>query len=262
MPNFYYTDTYGQKHGLFNEEQLKSLVAQGIITPYTPLETEGGHKGLAEQIPGLFDSVLPPFAYVPPITPYIVPISPVDKIKRLNTLFMGFWICVAVSTPFVALYSFLTDTGTMFCDGSGSCGHRFFEVGGLTFFLAFPIIITGWIFGAILIYRLWEVIPAEIARTTPGKAVGLSFIPFFGLYWIFVAYKGLSEDMNKTLQWRGIPYQVDRYTGLLFCLLTILVWFNVCALAAPVIAVFFFKSVKDGAIALLEQEEHSHTRTI
>lgn len=53
LPNFYYTDSNGQRR-LVNEQQLKTLVTQRIILPNTLLETEGGRKGLAGQIPGLF----------------------------------------------------------------------------------------------------------------------------------------------------------------------------------------------------------------
>ena len=53
MPNFYYTDANGQR-GLINEQQLKTLVTLGQITPDTLLETETGQKGKAGQIKGLF----------------------------------------------------------------------------------------------------------------------------------------------------------------------------------------------------------------
>ena len=67
MLNFYYIDAYGQRQGLVTEPQLKALAAQGIINPQTPLETEGGHKGLAGQIPGLFTVPPSPFAQPQPI---------------------------------------------------------------------------------------------------------------------------------------------------------------------------------------------------
>jgi hypothetical protein len=54
MPNFYYTDVNGQKHGAITPSQLKELVAQGLITPDTLLETDTGKKGKARQIKGLF----------------------------------------------------------------------------------------------------------------------------------------------------------------------------------------------------------------
>jgi len=55
MPNFFYTDANGQKQGAISPSQLKELVAQGIITPDTLLETDTGHKGKAGQIKGLFN---------------------------------------------------------------------------------------------------------------------------------------------------------------------------------------------------------------
>lgn len=60
MPNYFYTDTNGQKRGPVDDQQLQVLVDQRIITPHTPLETEAGVKGLAGQIPGLrFPSSVP-----------------------------------------------------------------------------------------------------------------------------------------------------------------------------------------------------------
>jgi hypothetical protein len=45
----------------------------------------------------------------------------------------------------------------------------------------------------------WQAVPQEFARTTPGKAAGYSFIPFFHLYWLFHAWVGLLGDMNEFL---------------------------------------------------------------
>jgi len=65
--------------------------------------------------------------------------------------------------------------------------------------------------------------------------------------------------MNKTLQQQGIQYQVNEGLGLLFCVLVILIYVPVinifAALAAIVVWIIFLKSVKNGAIALLEREE-------
>lgn len=52
--NYFYFDQTNQKLGPVSESQLHLLVAQGAIGPMTPLETDGGYKGLAEQISGLF----------------------------------------------------------------------------------------------------------------------------------------------------------------------------------------------------------------
>jgi len=50
---FFYYDRINQKIGPVTEQQLKELASQGVIESNTPIETGGGHKGLAGQIPGM-----------------------------------------------------------------------------------------------------------------------------------------------------------------------------------------------------------------
>jgi len=152
---------------------------------------------------------------------------PPPQIKMLNTYFKRYWICMAAGLPLCILL------------------------------IGIPIVIVGVVFAFILLYQLWKLIPADIARTTPGKAIGFCFIPFFNIYWIFVAFKGLGEDMNKTLQSRGIQYQVSEGLGLACCILFLCCMIPYLGLLTGIptiiVWIFFFKSVKDGAIALLEQ---------
>jgi len=60
MPNFLYTDAYGEQQGPFDLQQLQALADQGIITPDTLLRTDSGHQGAARQIPGLRFKVAAP----------------------------------------------------------------------------------------------------------------------------------------------------------------------------------------------------------
>ncbi|MBN2431627.1 MAG: type II secretion system protein GspG [Acidobacteria bacterium] len=60
--------------------------------------------------------------------------------------------------------------------------------------LIYEIIVT-----CLLVYKMWAAIQDGHARTTPGKAVGLLFVPFFGLYWVFVAFAGFARDYNALL---------------------------------------------------------------
>jgi hypothetical protein len=62
--SYFYTDANGHRQGPVDKQQFNALAAQGIITPTTPMETEGGHTGVAGQIPGLnFNRTsVPPFA--------------------------------------------------------------------------------------------------------------------------------------------------------------------------------------------------------
>lgn len=57
--------------------------------------------------------------------------------------------------------------------------------------------ISWWALNLVYLGRLWKALQHGRARTTPGKAVGLLFVPFFNLYWIFVAIYGLAQDWNR-----------------------------------------------------------------
>ena len=62
MTNWFYTDAFGTRMGPLDDQQIRQLVGQEIITPETPMETDTGHTGVAGQIPGLFAAVSAPFA--------------------------------------------------------------------------------------------------------------------------------------------------------------------------------------------------------
>lgn len=49
-------------------------------------------------------------------------------------------------------------------------------------------------------YKAWARIQDGNVRTTPGKAIGFLFIPFFNLYWIFQAIWGFSKDYNLFIE--------------------------------------------------------------
>lgn len=48
----------------------------------------------------------------------------------------------------------------------------------------------------VLCYKMWQAIQDAHARTTPGKAVGFLFIPFYNFYWMFQAFWGFAKDYN------------------------------------------------------------------
>lgn len=57
----------------------------------------------------------------------------------------------------------------------------------------------------VLLYKAWSCIQDGFARTTPGKAVGFLFIPFFNFYWLFQALPGFADDYNSYLHRANIP---------------------------------------------------------
>jgi hypothetical protein len=74
-----------------------------------------------------------------------------------------------------------------------------------------------------IIYHCWAVIQdGGRARTKPAEAIGFLFIPIFNWYWIFVAYKGLAEDMNNYQMNRNMNYQkVEDGLPTAFCVMTL-----------------------------------------
>lgn len=93
------------------------------------------------------------------------------------------------------------------------------------FILALIIGIITSMFSAILfyiyLYRAWTCLQAGAPRTTPGKAVGFLFIPFFNIYWFFVAINGLPKDWNRVVSsyedLKTAP-RLNETTFLLFCI--------------------------------------------
>lgn len=88
-------------------------------------------------------------------------------------------------------------------------------------------------FGAILVlyaavvslvmwYKAWKAIQDGHARTTPGKAVGFLFIPFYNLYWIFQAIWGFAKDYNSYITRHEISTpKLTEGLFLTYCILTL-----------------------------------------
>ncbi len=70
--------------------------------------------------------------------------------------------------------------------------------------LGFGAVIYAIVVWLVFTYRIWSRLPAEHARTTPGKALGFLFIPFFNLYWLFQAYWGWAKDYNTLVEKEGL----------------------------------------------------------
>jgi len=73
-PTYYYIDENGYKHGPMTTERLQSLVERGTITPMSQMETVGGDKWLAGQLPDLkFNAVVSPLTEPVPNNPFDLP---------------------------------------------------------------------------------------------------------------------------------------------------------------------------------------------
>ena len=109
---FFYYDANGQKYGPVDDQQLKSLAAQGVINPNTPMKTDTGHKGTAGQIPGLFTAAPPPVREQnPPVTtPHPYPLtaqttSQDDNSSNAKTKTQMPWLLYVIIAFFVLIWN-------------------------------------------------------------------------------------------------------------------------------------------------------------
>ena len=59
--------------------------------------------------------------------------------------------------------------------------------------LRVPLVIVTIVFMSPLFFQCWKALPEAHRKTTPGKAVGFLFIPFFNFYWAFVSFPALAK---------------------------------------------------------------------
>jgi hypothetical protein len=231
----WYYSIQNQQVGPVEEEAISGLVAEQKIDGATLVWTQGMSAWQTV-------SSTPLAKYLPQaaIVQVAAPASPTSQVysasyktpemevKELNDLFMWFWICLAGSL--------------------------------VTFGLS---AIASMVLFYIILYRNWQLIQDGYARTTPGKAVGFQFIPFFNLYWIFEAYPGLVRDTNAYIQRHALPLKLQD-TGLAtaFCVLTLLCmvpYLNfAAAIALLVIQIILAKNLRDSAIALIQNRKQDH----
>ena len=182
--------------------------------------------------------------------------------NTLNTYFMVFWIGLIAGFLLIlpwGLAAMAKPADASFEDINPTVAMPLM----LMFYIGLIALIFSTVFWGMLHYKLWKLIPNGIARTTPGKAIGFMFIPLFNCYWAFVSCLGLSKDMNEAFRQRGLQYQVSEGLAQTFCILVIVstlanldptgIIGTLLSVPGFIVAILFYKSVKDGAIVLLEQ---------
>lgn len=105
------------------------------------------------------------------------------------------------------------------------------------------------VFSSLILHRAWSAVQDGVTTVTPGKAVGFCFIPFFNLYWNFVAHVGLMKEINRLAEARGRPDQkVNEGFALTFCILAATICLAI--VAAPFGVVLIWQTI--GAVKDLE----------
>jgi hypothetical protein len=169
---------------------------------------------------------------------YYVPGS-MKKLWNLQVLFMliGFIII-----PFIFLvWDILNGSGSIVADKY----NLQVDFEGISILilsvLNFVCMIIGVIIASVLLYRFWNIIQSgSNTRTTPGRAVGFTFIPIFNIYWFYVSYVGLAKDMNTYCVENNIDERINEALAKSWYFLTILSIIPVLGIVIGVIAIILY----------------------
>ncbi len=219
MNDQWFVHSDGQQLGPYTGQQLVEFAQHGNIIPETMVWAEGMPEWMpAAQIPGLFPSepiqAAPPVQASAPTTsaawnpnvarglaapaavvknpsPAVEPAAPVGGdypyFKVYPTSF-GLWVGTFAGSMVLMVVSFFAMIAGA---ASGSM-----NTGLILFFLALGIHTFSIVLFHMYLYRAWFCLQMGGVRTSPGKAIGFLFIPFFNFYWVFVAINGLAKDWN------------------------------------------------------------------
>lgn len=91
------------------------------------------------------------------------------------------------------------------------------------------------VFFFILLYKAWAALQDGQTPVSPGKALGFLFIPFFNLYWIFVAFGAWGKQYNLFAERNNIGG--PRMNEGLFIAYPVLCIVPIANIAAPIVAI-------------------------
>jgi hypothetical protein len=213
-PLKFYMVIDGQRRGPFAPDELP---AHGLEH-----DTLVWHTGLSEwvradTVPALRDVLLtvpPPLPELPPPLPRPAPVSDTpDTFRRLYR----WWLSLTAATVALPMLGgvFLiaaqtewgprrTPNGFTYYEYS-SAGRAFMALGTLLLASGTLPLVAAVVVFCVLLYKMWALIQDGQAQTTPEKAVGFLFIPFFNFYWVFVAVYGLAVDLGRYPRRHGGP---------------------------------------------------------
>jgi hypothetical protein len=126
------------------------------------------------------------------------------------------------------------------------------------------LIIISMVFYFVTLYKVWQAIQAIKPRSSPGKAVGFLFIPFFNWYWVFIAYWGWLKDYNSYLTKNDVQLpRVPEGVGMALAICKLPVFFIIpvlnllVPLAAFILDIIFLNLTIDGANRMIKIQSQS-----
>jgi hypothetical protein len=212
---WYYT-LNNQQVGPVDEEEIKKLIEAGTINNSTMVWT----NGMANWAPigqsalaSLLGNVVPPVTAAGP--PPIVIEDP--EITSINKLWMWFWISL---------------------------------IGILVFGLG---LIAATVLFFIIFHKSWKLTEHEGSRANADTATAWIFIPGWGFYWMFPAFRGLAREFNGLFDKHNILMEkIDLRipTWMLICLWGSTVTFGLSFIAFIVLWIIYTNKIKNAYIAV------------
>jgi uncharacterized membrane protein len=213
---WYYT-LNNQQVGPVEEEEIKKLVEAGTINASTLVWTAGMANWSpiiqTALAPLMGEAVQPVAAAVMP--PPIVIVDP--DVETINKLWMWFWISLI--------------------------GTLLFGIGLIAVFVLFFIIF----------HKSWKLTEHKGSRANADTATAWCFIPGWGFYWVFPAFRGLAREFNRLFDEHNIlmeKFDLRIPTWMLICLFGSAVTFGVSLIAFVVLWIIYTKKIKDAYIAV------------
>lgn len=237
--NWHYIDQQGQQLGPIDADKLQALAQVGAITPETQVWTDGLEDWVtADKVDGLFDTsaLQPEPVPAAPVQPQLTPTDPMIPSTPTTAPVQGSPIAAPQSAQAAAWQEPVTTSNTyphtiskggsfgtlimlyligiacmlipMFIVGAVSANNGMesesANVGAglgmmIGFFVGWGLLVFANILQFIYLYRAWDCLQPGGATVTPGKAIGFLFIPFFNIYWFFVAYGQLAKEWNAVV---------------------------------------------------------------
>jgi hypothetical protein len=199
----FYILSGGQRKGPFTVEQLP---AEGLERDSLVWYTGQPGWTRADQVPALAELML---TIPPPAPRQAAPpletggrLLPADWIRydprSYRSLYFWFVTLLCSSGLFVIL-------GTILVIVAASHWSRPFRVpgaerqtviGGIAIFVGVLLLLGAIVLSLVLLYKAWNQIQDGQARTSAEAAIGLLLVPFFNLFWVFVAVYGLAWDLH------------------------------------------------------------------
>ena len=174
----------------------------------------------------------------PQVAPRVQAFAPVKKVSKL--FYMGSCIGGPVAGVFLIIPGFL-----LLASERGAEALAVFLI-----VVGYAALLYGSIVGVVLLYKMWVAVPVRWARTTPGRAVGFLFIPFFNIYWIFQAYWGWTKDYNRFVSESRIRApRMPEGLALAACILSLIPY---AGIVSPILFLVLFFKACDGINALAE----------